>query len=488
MSIITRGSEIMDISRNIDENLKIIKSKLNVDKSFDLINRNIIIGGRKTALFFIDGFIKDDVMERIMESFFRITSDELDKMATAKGFSASIVPYVEVDTEKDIDKIISTFLAGPTVMIIDGFDEAIIMDLRTYPARTYGEPEKEKVTRGSKDGFLETIVFNTALIRRRIRDPKLTFEMLSVGTRSKTDVAIGYIEGIEDETLLNQIRSRIQNLKVDSLTMNMESLVEALVKYKFYNPFPKVRYTERPDVAAAQILEGSIVVLIDNSPDVMILPSSFFDFVQEIQDFYYPPIIGVYLRIIRNLMVVLTLLLTPTWLLLMQYADRLPSSLNVLTVSEMNSVPLAVQFLLLEFAIDGLKMASLNTPGALGSTLGIIGGLVIGDFAVRSGWFVPDTILCMAVIAVGSFTQPSVELGYSIKFCRILLLLLTWIFSVWGYVGGIILIVVIIASNKTLTGRGYLYPLLPFNWRDLKGILLRLSLREERDEGKKGVK
>lgn len=467
----------MDLSRNIEENLKIIKERLNVDKSFDLINRNIIIGGRKTALFFIDGFIKDDVMEKIMESFFKITPEQMDEMATAKGFSTAIVPYVEVDTLKDIESIISTLLSGPTVMIIDGFEEAIIMDLRTYPARTYGEPEKEKVTRGSKDGFLETIVFNTALIRRRIRDPRLTFEMLSVGTRSKTDVAIGYIEGLEDKALLDSTRTRIQNLKVDSLTMNMESLVEALIKHKFFNPFPKVRYTERPDVASAQILEGNIVIIIDNSPDVMILPSSFFDFVQEIQDFYYPPIIGTYLRIIRNLIAIFTLLLTPTWLLAMQYADKLPAALKVLTVAEMNSVPLVIQFLLLEVAIDGLHMSSLNTPGVLGSTLGIIGGLVLGDFAIRSGWFVPDTILYMAVIAVGSFTQPSIELGYAIKFCRMLLLILTALFSYWGYIGGIILIVIIIASNKTLTGRGYLYPLIPFNWTAIKGRFLRKSLK-----------
>lgn len=472
----------MELSKSIEKNIEIIKSKLNVDKSFDLINRNIIIGGRKTALFFIDGFIKDDIMEKIMESFFKITPEQMDEMATAKGFSASIVPYVEVDTLKDIDQIIATVLAGPTVMIVDGFDEAIIMDLRTYPARTYGEPEKEKVTRGSKDGFLETIVFNTALIRRRIRDPRLTFEMMSVGTRSKTDVAIGYIEGLEDKSLLDKIKVGIENLRIDSLTMNMESLVEALIKYKFYNPFPKVRSTERPDVAAAQILEGNIVIIVDNSPDVMILPSSFFDFVQEIQDFYYPPIIGTYLRIIRNFVAMLTLLLTPTWLLVMQYADRLPPSLKVLTVAEMNSVPLVIQFLLLEFAIDGLKMSSLNTPGALGSTLGIIGGLVLGDFAIKSGWFVPDTILYMAVIAVGSFTQPSIELGYAIKFCRMLLLILTALFSYWGYFGGIILVVIIIASNKTLTGRGYLYPLIPFDWNAVKGRFLRKSLREDDKE------
>ncbi|MEG0306697.1 MAG: spore germination protein [Clostridium sp.] len=474
----------MNLSKSMEGNLSIIKSRLNLDKSFDLINRTIVIGGRRTSILFIDGFIKDEVMEKIMEGFFKITKEEIDKMETAKGFIEYTVPYVEVDTEKEIDKIISTLLAGPTVMIIDGFDEAVILDIRTYPARTTTEPDKEKVTRGSKDGFVETIVFNTALIRRRIRDPKLTFEMLSVGSRSKTDVAIGYIDGLENSDLLNDVKEKISELKVEALTMNQESLLEALVKYKFYNPFPKVKYTERPDVAAAHILEGKIVVIVDNTPNVMVLPSSFLDFIQEIEDFYYPPVTGSYLRLIRILVMLLTLVLTPTWLLIMQYQDVLPPYLTFLTVAEMNSVPLILQFLLLELAIDGLKMASLNTPSSLGTSLGIIGGLILGDFAVKSGWFVPDTILYMSFIAVGSFTQPSIELSYAIKFCRVILLITTWGFGVYGYVAGLILIFGIILSNKTLTGIGYLYPLLPFNAKDLKGVVYRRSLRENSKQEK----
>ena len=169
-------------------------------------------------------------------------------------------------------QIIDNVLSGPTVMIIDGFEDAIVMDLRTYPARNTGEPDKEKVTRGSRDGFVETIVFNTALIRRRIRDPRLTFEMLSVGSRSKTDVAIGYIEGLEDENLLKQIKRRVDQLEVEALNMSQESLIEGLIKHRLFNPFPKVKFTERPDVASAQILEGDIVILVDNSPSVMIIP------------------------------------------------------------------------------------------------------------------------------------------------------------------------------------------------------------------------
>lgn len=468
----------MNITKDVDVNIQKIKARLNVDKSFDLINRNIIIGGRKTSLFFIDGFVKDDVMEKIMECFFKINPEDFKKMATAKDF-CEYIPYVEVSIENNIDKIIDNVLSGPTVMIVDGFEDAIVMDLRTYPARNTGEPDKEKVTRGSRDGFVETIVFNTALIRRRIRDPRLTFEMVSVGSRSKTDVAIGYIEGLEDENLLKQIKRRVDQLEVEALNMSQESLIEGLIKHRLFNPFPKVKFTERPDVASAQILEGDIVILVDNSPSVMIIPYSFFDFIQEIEDFYYPPIIGIYLRLIRILIILITLFLTPTWLLFMQYANSLPKALEVLTIAEMNSVPLIVQFLLLEVGIDGLKMASLNTPSSLGTSLGIIGGLILGDFAVKSGWFVPDTILYMAIIAVGSFSHPNIELGYAIKFCRIFLLISTWIFGIWGYSIGVIIILIVIASNKTLTGRGYLYPLIPFNWKDLKGVFLRKSLNQK---------
>jgi stage V sporulation protein AF len=472
----------VNLSKDIEGNLDVIKSKLNVDKSFDLVHRSIYIGKRKTSIIFIDGFIKDDVMEKIMEGFLKVTKEDMDGFDTAKDFSEHNIPYIEVDTEKNIDKIISTLLGGPTVMIIDGYDEAIILDLRTYPARQTSEPETEKVTRGSRDGFVETIVFNTALIRRRIRDPKLTFEMLSVGERTKTDVALGYIDGLENKYLLEDIREKISNLKVDSITMNQESLLEALVQYKFYNPFPKVKYTERPDVAAAHVMEGRILIIVDNSPNIMMLPSSLLDFAQEIEDYYYPPITGSYIRFIRTLVLILTLLITPTWLLIIQYQEVLPAYLKFLMVKEMNEVPIIVQFLLLELAVDGLKMASLNTPTALGTSLGIIGGLILGDFAIRSGWFVPDTILYMAFIAVGSFTQPSIELSYAIKFCRILLLITTWGFGAYGYVAGLILIFAIIASNKTLTGIGYLYPLFPFNKKDLKGVILRKSLANSKQE------
>ncbi len=475
----------MKLTKQLSENMQYMEERLPIGKSFDLIKREIYIGGKSAAMYFVDGFVKDGVVSKMITFLLSVTSDQLQDIATAKDFAAHFIPYVEVSTEQDMDKIITQYLSGPAILMIDGYEEAILIDARTYPARSTEEPEKEKVLRGSRDGFVETLVFNTALLRRRIRDPKFTVEILNIGNRSATDVAIAYIGDIADEKLLKNIREKLSSIDVRSLTMNQESLAECLMRRKWYNPFPKVRYTERPDIAAANILEGSVVILVDNDPSAMILPSSIFDFVQEADDFYYPPLIGGYIRIARNLIFFSTLILTPLWILILENLERLPQWLQFLGVAEPNSVPIIVQLLLLEGAIDVLKLASVNTPNMLGSSLSIIGALILGDFAIQSGWFVADTILYMSVVAISSFAQPSVELNYAFKFMRIMILVLTYFFSLAGFIAGLLLSLILIASNKTVTGKGYLHPVIPFHAHDFKYKFLRLKIRAEKKNQQK---
>ena len=467
----------MKVSKNIEENKKMMTEIFPFSKSFDLLERNIIIGGKKTVMYFIDGFVKDAVISKMMNFFMSVTPDKLSGINTAKDFSEHFVNYVEVMTESDFENIKTLYLSGQAIMMIDGFDEAIVIDARTYPARSTEEPEKEKVLRGSRDGFVETIVFNTALLRRRIRDPKFTAEIINVGERSKTDVAVCYIGDVVDKKTLDLVKERIKSIDVRSLTMCQESLAECLIKKKWYNPFPKIRYTERPDIAAANILEGSVVILVDNDPSAMVLPSSIFDFVQEADDFYYPPVIGGYMRLMRNLIFFSTLILTPLWLLAIKNIDVLPQGLRFLQIAEPNDVSPFVQLLILEAAIDVLKLASVNTPSMLGSSLSIIGALILGDFAIQSGWFVPDTILYMSIMAISSFVQPSVELNYAFKFFRIVILILTNYFNLIGFIAGLVLALVFIATNKTVTGKGYLYPVIPFNAHDFKYKFIRKTIR-----------
>jgi stage V sporulation protein AF len=258
--------------------------------------------------------------------------------------------------------------------------------------------------------------------------------------------------------------------------MNQESLAECLYTRKWYNPFPKFKYTERPDTAAAQILEGDIVILVDNSPSAMIIPTSILDIVEEADDYYFPPITGTYLRLSRILIAVLTYFLTPTFLLLMMYPQWIPKSFEFIKVKETINIPLIWQLLILELAVDGLKLAAVNTPNMLSTPLSVLAALVLGEFSVNSGWFNAEIMLYMAFVAIANYTQSSYELGYAIKFMRIINLILTAIFGIYGYIAGIGILLLALINNKTVSGQSYLYPLLPFNAKQMKKRFFRLRL------------
>ena len=263
--------------------------------------------------------------------------------------------------------------------------------------------------------------------------------------------------------------------------MNQESLAECLYKKKWYNPFPKFKFTERPDTAAAQILEGDIVILVDNSPSAMITPTSIFDVVEEADDYYFPPITGTYLRLSRFLICILTYLLTPTFLLLMQNPAWIPGGFEFIAIEGDVNIPLIWQFLILELALDGLRLAAVNTPNMLSTPLSVMAALVLGEFSVNSGWFNSEVMLYMAFVAIANYTQASYELSYAIKFMRIINLILTAIFGIWGYIGAIVIMVIAIVTNKTVSGKSYIYPLLPFNMKQLSKRLLRKRLPEARE-------
>lgn len=462
---------------NYADNVALLDNLLRVKNSFDLIGRDIVFGGRRARFYFIDGFIKDEVMEKIMEYWQKMPSDDLKSMADAAQLCERHIPYVEADATDSTDRILTAVLSGTLALLVEGYREAILVDARTYPARGVEEPEDDKVLRGSHDGFVETLIFNTALLRRRIRDPHLTMEITSVGTRSKTDVVLCYMDDRVDEHLLKQMRKRLQNIQVDALALSQESLAECLLKPQWWNPFPKVRYTERPDAATASVYEGNILILIDNSPSVMLLPSSVFDYIQDTNDFYFPPIVGTYLRWVRVLIFVLTIFLTPVWYLLIRNPDWIPEWMSFIKISEPNGVPVIFQLLMIEFVIDGLKLASLNTPSALSNSFSVVGALILGDFAVRANWFVPDVVLYMAFVAIANFAQPSVELGYAFKLFRMLILILTAIGNGWGFLLGIVLMIATIACTQTITGKNYLFPLIPFRGKALASLLIRKPIQ-----------
>lgn len=468
------------VHTNLEDNITYMNQTMHISESFDLVYRVIYTGGRKACFYFIDGFCKDEIMQKMLQSFMGITKESMPK--TAYEMLKKQMPYVEVDLSDDLEKIQYALLSGVVVLFIDGFDQAILIDTRTYPARGITEPSKDKTLRGSKDGFVETLIFNTALIRRRIRDRHLRMEMTNAGKASKTDIVICYMDERVDQTFLEEIRTRIKNIQVDALSMNQQSLVECIFPYKWYNPFPKFKYTERPDTAAAQVLEGNIVILVDNAPNAIILPTSVFDVLEEADDYYFPPITGTYLRFSRFVTTVLTYLIEPLFLLLMQNKDWIPSALEFIIIKEQIHIPIVFQFLILELAIDGLRLAAVNTPSMLSTPLSILAGIVLGEFAVNSGWFNAEIMLYMSFVAIASYTQPNYEMGYALKFMRIINLILTAIFGLPGFIAGILLLALALATNKTVSKQSYLYPLIPFEWKKLKHLMFRVRLPGSRKE------
>ena len=395
--------------------------------------------------------------------------------------SEETIPYVEASKTADTDEVIKKIMSGMTCLLIEGQPEAFLIDMRRMPVRSVEEPANDKVLRGARDGFGEALQPNAALIRRRIRSTDLTFSVTTVGSLTKTDVCLCYMKNKADMKFVDSLMTQLRSLRLETVNFQVQTLCEALIKKKWYNPFPKVRYTERPDAAAAAILEGSVLLMCDNSPSCVILPTSIFDFFQETDDFCFPPLTGSYLRIVRFIVYTLSIYLTPVWFYLQKYADQLPQFLKFLAVSHEAGIPVFFQLLLIELAIDGVRLASLNTPDVLGNSLSIVGGLILGDFAVSAGWFAPEVILYTAFVTIANFTQTSYELGYAIKFMRIMLLILANLLGGAGLILGTLIMLILIATNRSIEGsRSYLYPIIPFNGKALLSLIFRLKKQENK--------
>lgn len=458
---------------SLQDNVSQLKEILRLDKNFDLIYKDMQIDGLDAGFFFIDGFVEDGIMQRILQFFYGLKKEDF---TDADFFMSAGVPYVEVDAETDVDTVVTNILSGVVAFFVDGFDKCVLIDCRTYPARGVDEPWKDKVLRGSRDGFVETLVFNAALMRRRIRDPKFSVEVMRVGDRSRSDVALCYIEDKADAKLVAMLKDKLSKLRVEALTMNVESVAECLLPGKWINPFPKFKYSERPDTAAAAVFDGNVVLMVDNCPAVIILPTSIFDMLEEADDYYFPPLVGTYIRLSRFLITFGAVFITPVWMLLLNNPQWVPEWLSFILITDDIMVPVIWQLLILEIAIDGLKLAAVNTPSALSTPLSVVAGIIVGEYAISSGWFNAESMLYMAFITIATYSQASFEMGYALKFSRVMILVLTAIFGLWGFIAGTIILVCMVVSNRTLSGKSYIYPFIPWNKDRLKRKIFRVRL------------
>ena len=458
------------VHESLKKNIEFLREELGIDKSFDVIQLDVEYAGRDMALFLVDGFVKDDILLYIMQLLAKLEPGALDG-ETLKKLVKTYIPYVEVETTDNLDKVADMVLAGPTALAVDGVAEIILIDARTYPVRGPQEPDTERVVRGSRDGFVETLVFNTALTRRRIRDRTLRMEYMQVGRRSQTDIVVCYIEDIADPEMVKKVKDSIGKIDTDGLPMG-EKTIEEFISGQHWNPFPTVRYTERPDTAATHLYEGHVCIIVDGSPSVLITPTTFWHHLQHAEEYRNKPLVGAYLRIVRFLAVWASLFLLPLWYLFAVKPELLPEKMAFIGPNDPGQIPLFLQFFLIEIGIDVLRMAAIHTPTSLATALGLVAALMIGQVAVEVGLLTNEVILYLAIAAIGTFATPSYEMSLANRLVRIFLLILTAAFQLYGFLIGVLLFIILLARMKSF-GVPYLWPFIPFNPRAFRDVLVR---------------
>ncbi len=459
------------ISANIQENITKARSLMAIKQSFDYIERNLFFGKTKVYMLAINGFTQTEVLQHIVADV-QSLSDGEGEIRDLETFIDCKLGFAQVAYVEDWEALIKNLLSGQTILIVDGFNRAVSIDTRTYPVRSIAEPDTEKVTRGAKDGFVENIIMNTALMRRRIRDPKLTFELHQVGSDSKTDVAIAYIKGKAEEKLIEKVRAKLDGLKVTSLTMGIQSLKELMIPRSYFHPLPSVFTTERPDVASSYLEEGYVLLVPDTSPEVLVLPCSIFQFTQSPEDYYKSPVVGNYIRLMRLFSLLASLLLLPLFLLFGAHVP-LPEEFALVSTEGMTPVKLFIMVLVIELALDLFRYSTSHTSERFAGALSIVGGLIIGDVAIDLEWASLEVLFYGAATMLATLSIASLEMAEGIRIYRIFLVLCTGFFGLWGFGIGLALVLLSVITTPVFGKTSYFWPLVPFQWKALKTLLFR---------------
>lgn len=461
------------VEKNIDETQKILEDKLGFGKSFDVGQREIVVIERRIQLYYITGLVDSELVVDLMTQLLLLNSLPHPNDDVFQTIHNRLVHQQVTVTDK-VNDICTSVLSGLVAIIVDKETQAFVVDVRSYPGRGPSEPDTEKTVRGSRDGYTENIIVNTALTRRRIRTGKLRNIILKVGDQSKTDVVLMYIEGIADQGMVDDVKHRIEQVKVDGLTMTDKEL-EEFITGQVYNPYPLVRYTERPDVVAAHLYQGMIAIIVDTSPSVMIGPVTLFDHLTSVEEYRQTPAVGTFLRLIRYAGIIVSVFLMPTWLLFVLHPEYLPDFLNFIGPQEEGNIPIVLQVISGEIGMEFLRLASIHTPTAISSALGIVSAILIGQVAVDVGLFGPEILFYVAIGALGAFVTPSYELGLANKMFKLFIIVGTALLGLWGYIGTIVIGFIFLATMKSF-GKPYLYPLIPFNFKALLKSVIRYPI------------
>lgn len=460
------------VSPEIDENVTYLK-KLFSNNS-DVIFREFYIGDIKTALVHIDGMVNKDLLNDLMRGIMTMAaSNYIEDRSEIKD---RLITVSDVSTLDDMEKGVNLLMSGDTLMFVNGLNKFYVIATRYWPARGVSEPSSETVIRGSRDGFTETIRFNTALIRRRIRDTRLKIVSSPVGIRSKTDMAIIYIDDIVNKDALENLRERLGKIKIDAVLDS--GYIEQLIEDNKWSVFPQIQSTERPDVVASAVYEGRIAILVDNSPSAIIIPTVMANLFQSPDDYYQRWIYSSSIRIIRFLSIILALVMPGLYVSITSFhTGIIPTKLAYFISASREGVPFPafMEAIIMEVSFALLLEAIARLPKAIGATTGIVGGLIIGQAAVQAGIVSPIMIIIVSVTAITSFTTPNYEMTTAFRIIRFVLIILSAIAGLYGMMIGLILTLIHLVRLKSF-GIPYLSPMVNENMADFKDMYLRFPI------------
>lgn len=472
---------------NLADNIRLFENTLPINKSFDIITREITLGSTPCFFIGLNGMCDLKIIQWL---FADIEASDFQEKATQNSsslpqFVKDQFFYAQITFSSSPREMLDNLLSGPCILLIDGYEQGLIIDTRKYPSRSVEEPDTEKVIQGAKDGFTETLLTNCNLIRRRLRVLDLTFSLQKIGTFSNTDVAVAYLENHCDKKLLDYVTQTLTSIETTSLTMGIQSLKELLIKKTIFHPMPSIFMTGRPDVACSYLAEGYLLLLVDNSPFACVLPCNLFQFTQSPEDYYKSPLVGTYTRMVRLICFLISLFLMPLFLLFCLNPEWLPTFLQGMIPENTGRIAIFVYALFVEFGLDLFKYASAHSANAFSGSFAIVGGLLLGDMAVSLKWTNEEVIFYGAATLLASLGIVSVELSDAVKMYRLLLVLLTGFFPRFGFFAGLGLILLSILTTPVFGQKSYFWPLFPFNPKALRTLLFRYPTFKAQPEDKK---
>lgn len=426
----------------------------------DAVMRKIIMGSRRLGLYviYMDSMYDRDLVDGVLIKNLLFDVDELPREDAGDYIVRRCLATADIREETRLNQVVDEVLKGNSAILIDGMAKAVIISSKNLPGRGVQAAETEVSVRGSKESFTESFRTNTVLIRRRIRDTRLKARQMTIGIRSKTDVAVMYMEDLVRPQILEEILKKLNSFQVDAI-FDSGSL-EQLTEDEWYSPFPQFQATERPDKAASALLEGRVVLVVDNSPMVLLLPATFSCFFQASDDYYNRWDAACFVRILRYGAAAAAMLLPGLYIALAGFhPEALPLSFALSFAASREGVPfsLPVEVLVMEIAFELLREAGIRLPGPMGSTLGIVGGLIIGQAAVDAHIVSPVVVIIVALTALSAFTVPNDLFASAFRMIKFYCMVAAAIGGFVGLTAAVLTVMIHLAGLKSF-GVPYMMP------------------------------